>query len=436
MAWNNTKTITPVNSDLRMQSLQKLGFVYLGMFILGVGQSIEFAVMPMIGRALGLHELIIEIPALGIYYAPKELAITVLASVTALSFSACTPFWGRLSDSIGRKPLIVFGFVGYCLGVWLFCLAAYLGFKGMVLGWGLFALLFAARTIHSAMKSAAFPSSNAYVIDTVDITHRTKALGGLASSTQIGSMCGPILAFLVVVHFLFPLILQGILCLVMAIILWFYLTNSQETNVSGKPKAQPMAQKLKYLDKRYRAYTVLCFLIYLSMGMVQQTLGFYFQDILQITTSQAAKYYSLSMMVSSAAMLFAQLAIVQRIQKAAAFFIYIGLPVLALSFFSISQSQTLLHLLISMGLFGFAVGLIGPSLASAASQKVSEDEQGGLSGIISSVSGLGFVIGPLVGGLIYGYNPRAVYILAAVCVCCLIIQLIIKTYFFSEKKLA
>ena len=178
MVCNHTKIITLIESDLAMQSLHKLGFVYLGMFILGVGQSIEFAVMPMIGRALGLHELIIDIPFLGIHYAPKELAITVLASVTALSFSVCTPFWGRLSDSIGRKPLMVFGFVGYCLGVWLFCFAAYLGFKGMMLGWDLFALLFVSRTIHSAMKSAAFPSSNAYVIDIVDMTHRTKALGG------------------------------------------------------------------------------------------------------------------------------------------------------------------------------------------------------------------------------------------------------------------
>ena len=412
--------------------MQKLGFVYLGMFILGVGQSIEFAVMPMIGRALGLHELIIDVPALGIYYAPKELAITVLASVTALSFSACTPFWGRLSDSIGRKPLMIFGFIGYCLGIWLFCVAAYMGFQEYIMGWGLFALLFVARTIHSAMKSAAFPSSNAYVIDTVNLTHRTKALGGLASSTQIGSMCGPVLAFLVMLHFLFPLILQGILALIMAIILWLYLSVPKPS----QPHRLPVPDKLKYLDRRYRSYTILCFLIYLSMGMVQQTLGFYFQDILSITPSQAAKFYSLSMMVSSAAMLFAQLAIVQRVQKTARFFIYVGLPILAFSFVGISQSKSLVHLLVAMGLFGFSVGLIGPSLASAASQKVSESEQGGLSGIIASVSGLGFVIGPLVGGLIYGYNPRAVYILAALFVVCLIFQLIIKTYFFSEKKLA
>ena len=94
------------------QRLFALRWVMLGMFVLGVGQSIEFAIMPMVGRALEIDKLVIDLPAWGIYYQPKELAITVLASVTALSFSIFTPFWGRLSDRFGRKPFIVFGLFG------------------------------------------------------------------------------------------------------------------------------------------------------------------------------------------------------------------------------------------------------------------------------------------------------------------------------------
>ena len=421
-----------------------LPFVYLSMFVLGIGQSIEFALMPMLGRELGLHLLVIDIPSLNIRYEPKELAITVLASVTALSFSLCTPAWGRLSDRFGRKPFIVFGLLGYCIGVLLFSFIAWLGLNSVISGFALFLALFIMRTIHSALKSAAFPSSNAYAIDSSSLLNRTKVLGGLVASTQIGSMCGPILTFLVVFHFLAPLwlmgLITGVLAVVLAVCLQPPLKPVDEFNVSEQGQASPVVKvplvHLKYLDSRYRSFVILCFLTYTAMGMVQQTLGFYFQDILGLTPVNAAKQFSLSMVVSSFAMLLAQLAVVQRFAIHPVKFILAGLPCLLFGFVVLGLADNLWMLLFGMSFFGFGLGLIGPSLAAAASQKVSSAEQGGLSGIISSVSGLGFVLGPLLGGLIYSFQAQYTYFLAAIIVAVLLFIIFIKNIFFSNKVLA
>ena len=409
------------------------------MFVLGVGQSIEFALMPMLGRELGLDKLLIDMPALGIHYYPKELAITVLASVTALSFSLFAPFWGRLSDSVGRKPIIVLGLVGNSVGVLLFSFVAWLGLGSLISGFTLFAALFAVRTIHSAMKAAAYPSITAYVIDSSSILGRTKALSGLSASTQVGTMCGPVLTFLVVVHFLAPLWLMGALTAALALLIFMGLSapdsNIAEVEVVDASKPKPL-KPLRYLDRRYRVFVLLCFLIYTSMGMVQQTLGFYFQDILQLTAIQAAKQYSLSMVVSSFAMLVAQLGVVQRISWHPIKFIIAGLPCLLIGFLMLGFAKNVYGLWLGMGLFGFALGLIGPSLSSAASQKVEAREQGGLSGIIASVCGLGFVFGPVVGGLIYSFQPKLTYFFAALIIFVLLLVIFIRNFIYSNKGLA
>ena len=87
--------------------------LYAAMMAVGMGQSVVFAILPMLGRELALHEMIWQIPLLNIELAPKELAITSLSALTAFVFFIPSPFWGRKSDRWGRKPVIIIGLFGY-----------------------------------------------------------------------------------------------------------------------------------------------------------------------------------------------------------------------------------------------------------------------------------------------------------------------------------
>src|SRR5690554_1821652 len=390
-----------------MRKLSPQALLCLAMISVGMGQSVIFAELPVLGRELALDQIILRLPFLSIEYPLKELAITSLSALTALTFSLVSPFWGRLSDRVGRKPIIVIGLLGYTVGMVLFTLVSWWGLKAMVTGFHLYLLIVLARFLHSLVMSASFPASSAFMVDISPPQLRAKALGRMAAFMQIGVMCGPALAYLMVYGFLTPFIVQGAITLLagMTILLFF-------------PKTQPATnqtprKRLAYWNPQYRIYLLVALTFYISMGMVQQTLGFYFQDVLHLARMEAAKTYAVAMMVSSAAMLFAQFVVVQNFAIRAQNLVRVGLPFACIGFFVLAFAKSLVVLFFGMALFGFALGLVGPSISAAASMAVDAKDQGALAGLVGSVAGFGFVIGPLVGGAIYGFSMQLPYYLAA-----------------------
>lgn len=390
-----------------MKQLSAPALLCLAMISVGMGQSVIFAVLPMLGRELGLDQLMLSIPFTNISYQPKELAITALSALTALTFSLVSPFWGRLSDRVGRKPIIVLGLLGYTAGMLLFSAAAWLGLQGVVTGLWLYALLLITRLMHSSVMSASFPASSAFMVDVSPVAQRAKALGRMAAFMQIGVMCGPVLAYLILYGYLVPFVAQALitgLAGVMILLLFPY----------NKPEASPAKRaKLRYLGGEYRTYLALALLFYIAMGMVQQTLGFYFQDVLQLNRLDAAKAFAFAMMFSSASMLLAQFGVVQRFTMSAQNLIRLGFPFACSGFFILALAGNQLSLIIGMVLFGFAMGLVGPSITAAASVTVDAKDQGALAGLVGAVAGFGFVIGPLLGGFLYSLSLHLPYYWAA-----------------------
>ena len=120
-----------------------------GLLCVGAGQSVIFITIPPLARDLGLSEI-----QIGSIFASSALAWMILS-----------PFWGKLSDRIGRKKVVIIGLVGFSISLMLFSLTISLGEKGVLHGSILFALLIAARLINGMFGSATRPSSGAWVAD-------------------------------------------------------------------------------------------------------------------------------------------------------------------------------------------------------------------------------------------------------------------------------
>jgi len=386
------------------KSAPRLATLYFAMMTIGMGQTVVFAILPMLGRELGLDQIVFSIPALDWEFAPREMAITSLSALTALIFSLTAPFWGRQSDRRGRKPIILFGLVGYTVGTLTFNGAAQIGLSGLLGGVALYLLLLVTRVFHAVIMSAATPASSAYVVDATTLHDRVKGIGKLNAFNQVGAMVGPALAWFVGVHFLAPMYLQAVITLIAAFFVWRLLPAT-----SCHKSRDPNAPRLSYFDPRYRGFILVGFAMFTMLGMVQQTLGFYYQDVLQVDSIRAAKLFSVAMVISSASMLVSQFVVVQRFKGLPIGLVKLGLPFSLVGYLMIANADSLPLLLTAMLFFGLGMGMAGPGYSASATLVVEPHEQGGLAGLMGSAAGMGFVIGPLIGGFLYRWEHTLPY---------------------------
>ena len=89
------------------------------------------------------------------------------------------PFWGGVSDRIGRKPVLSIGMVGYALSTFLFGISTQL--------W----MLFASRALSGILSSATVTSALAYISDNTAEKERGDGMGKLGAAMALGLMLGP-----------------------------------------------------------------------------------------------------------------------------------------------------------------------------------------------------------------------------------------------------
>ena len=120
-----------------------------------------------------------------------ELQITSIIAVSALVFSVAAPRWGRLSDRVGRKPIIITGLLGYTVGTLLFTSVFYAGLTGLLGGMLMYIILLAARCCQALIMSATAPAAAAYAADHTSRDQRTKVMARLGTANSMGTILGP-----------------------------------------------------------------------------------------------------------------------------------------------------------------------------------------------------------------------------------------------------
>lgn len=111
----------------------------------------------------------------------------LMASYSAMQF-LFAPLWGRLSDHIGRRPVLMIGLSG--------SVAFYTGF-GVATIMESFWLLLVCR-IGAGIAGATIPTAQAYIADTTSLEKRSKGMALIGMAFGLGFTFGPILGFLAV----------------------------------------------------------------------------------------------------------------------------------------------------------------------------------------------------------------------------------------------
>lgn len=359
--------------------------------VVGMGFTVLFPVLAPLGREMGL----------------SEFQITAIIGASSLTVFLSSPRWGRLSDTLGRKRIILTGIFGFTAGTVLFNSTLHAGLAGWITGTTLFIALMVTRVMHASVMSATMPAANAYMADVTSAANRTKGMGAAGAANNIGAILGPAVAVFAVISMTAPLWIMAGAALLNGFFVWRFLPELPKHSPGSVPP------RMKYTDPRILPFVIVGVTMFMGNALVQQTMGFRFQDALHLTGAETAQTMGVAMMASAACSLFAQAFVVQRIQVAPFTLLRMALPLLIVAFVIMALVENRWALTGALMIQGFGMGLAGPGFMAGASLAVSRQEQGAVAGVAGSCGPLGFTIGPLLGGLLYQFGDSVPYATAA-----------------------
>jgi len=358
-----------------------------------LGQSAMFAVMPSLGREVGL----------------LEIQVGAIIAASSLVFFFAGPLWGRASDRVGRRKVFLIGQLGYVIGGSLFAASFWAALEGMLLPFQAWLCMIVARMTQATLMSASQPAAGAFVADITGPNNRAKGLARIGAANNLGSIAGPAIGgLLAAVSLLAPFFLAVICVGIAGLLSWFFLPSAPaQIQTATRPH-------VKFTDRRLLPWVIPGVLMFLGAAVVQQTFSFRIQDALSLQAAAAAGAFGTTMMASAIAGLFAQSVLVQRIILSPGAWLGLGLPLIAAALCGMALFESLTAFIVANVLMGFGMGFAGAGFSAGASLAVRPEEQGAASGIIAACSSAGWIVGPLLGPGLYRLQPELPFLLTAV----------------------
>lgn len=362
-----------------------------GLLCVGAGQSIVFITIPPIARDLGLN----------------EIQIGSIFATSALAWMILSPVWGSLSDSVGRKKIVIVGLLGFAVSLILFSFTISLGQRELLTGSLLFLLLVAARVLNGIFGSATRPSSGGWVADISSTESRSRAFARLDSGFSMGRILGPAVAgLLLLVSYTAPFFFFATGAFIVIIFVTFQKSPAQFSY-------KETINKLSIFDSRVWPFLVVSAGFGISNAALVQTSSFFFQDVITPSSDNYIALASIGFMLSALGVLNGQLLIADRLQTSPGSLVKLGVILNFLSLTGYAFSTSLVEVYICLFFYGLGGGMLGPGISSSLSLSVGKEYQGAAGGFLGMVIPIGHVISPLVSMPLYILSPSLPYLSGA-----------------------
>jgi MFS family permease len=363
-------------------SRHQLTVLIVALMTHAMGQSLVFAILAPLGREVQL----------------SELQITSIIAVSALVVGLAAPVWGRVSDRVGRKPIIITGLVGYALGTLVFTSVFYAGLTGLLGGTALYGVLLVSRCSQSVIMSATAPASTAYAADHTSREQRTATMARVGTASSMGTILGPAVSgALATFGLLAPLYFAAGMAGMAALMVWRKLPVTPSRDLTSRR----ITARLRFYDRRIRVLAATAIGLFVGYSGIQQTLGFQLQDKLELDGIETAQMTGAALLISAVFTFLIQVTVMQRMALRAVTFIRLGLSSLFIGAVVIAGFDSFAVLGVGMAFLGAGLGLCMPAVSAGASLAVTPAEQGAAAGLISSCPAIGFVAGPICAGALY-----------------------------------
>ena len=328
------------------------------------------------------------------YYAQTYGATGITVGLLTTSFSFCqflfAPVWGRLSDRIGRRPVLVTSLLVTGLSYLIYAAAHSL------------AVLFISRML-AGVAGAVLSTAQAYVADTTTPENRTKGMGLIGAAFGMGFIFGPAIGgILSRWGFAAPAYASAALALAAAAFAFFRLRESLPPAIRAEMAASRRVRaSLRGALGRPVVGMVLglFFVATLCFSGMEAILALFAQRFYRWGPHEIGYLFAYVGVLAASMQMGVVGALVRRFGERA--LIRSGLALMGAAFVSAGLVPPLALFLLVMGAIAVASGMLTPSLSGLISIATPPEEQGGILGIYQSLGSLARATGPFLGGLVF-----------------------------------
>lgn len=364
-----------VDSANGKQSKMPLLLIFLTVFIDLVGFGVIIPLLPTYAEKFGAN--------------PLEVGFLLMSYSLAQFFF--TPIWGRLSDNVGRKPILLTSLLASAIGYVMW------GFSGSLV------MLFASRIV-AGLGNANIAVAQAYISDITTEQNRAAGMGMLGAAFGLGFVLGPAIGGALSSFGLqFAGFIAAFFSLLDLVLTFFFLPEPKQRTRHGHERF-----KLDFsfyanalTSKNLRVALAIFLVSTFAFANMEATLVLLTEKRFGYNAAQNGWMFAFIGLV----MVFMQGGMIRRLSKkysekklvVAGSFIA-GCGLLATAF---ASTQPLLYF--ACALLAIGSGMYTPSNQSVISKLANKEEVGGVLGIGQSLSTLGRILGPVAGGAAFQY---------------------------------
>ncbi len=346
---------------------------------------------------LGFTILIPILPFYAEHFGASPTTVGAIYATFALCSLVSSPFWGRLSDSIGRKGVLVAAQV-----------AGFLGFALLAWGSALWTI-FAARAVEG-LGGGGLGVTQAYVTDVTTPQNRARAFGLVGATFGLGFLIGPALAGLLVrFGYAVPFWVAAALA---AVTVLMTVTLLPESKGAVQTAPSLAAIRASLAEPRLGRLILTQFAFAITFTSWVTVFALFAERVLGFGATQTALVFILSAAVGIVVQAGAIGPLVDRFGEGRVAIAGFACAIAAYAGVGFVTSPPMLYAFI--GLWSLSGALIRPSLGSLLSQEAPAAQRGTILSVNDSLNNVAFIVAPFVSTTVLGLNPHWVGIVPAV----------------------
>jgi MFS transporter, DHA1 family, tetracycline resistance protein len=341
------------------------------------------------------------IPFLSFYareYGASGIAVGGVVGIYSIMQFFFAPVWGRLSDRVGRRPVILISLIASCTGYLLFAFSHSL------------TVLFASRVI-AGIGGANIGTAQAYIADSTAPENRAKGMGLIGAAFGLGFILGPPMSALLaelgtrqgMAGNLLPGLVAAGLSFTAFLVALSVLAESKPKDLVPRSGVPPQFDRRLWREiattPLLASLMMALFLTLLAIAGMEINVTLHGRDRFEFRQRDMA-YLFLFMGVIVAGI---QGGLIGRFVKRVGEHgvIVIGAASFTIGFMAVPSVWRVPMLYVVAFLIAIGQGLCYPALTALLSKIAPENERGSLLGLATSVGSLARFLGPLLAGFLY-----------------------------------